>query len=106
MEADYGGEGSFFPGKITAVASDGTYSVGYDDGDAEDGIPAALIRRLADGDGDSGVFDADSMSTSQGFKVGDRVEANYAGEGDFFPGTISKVNSDGTYDLEIGRAHV
>ena len=99
VEADYGGEGSFFPGKITAVASDGTYSVGYDDGDAEDGIPAALIRRLADGDGDSGVFDADSMSTSQGFKVGDRVEANYAGEGDFFPGTISKVNSDGTYDL-------
>ena len=30
---------------------------------------------------------------------GDKVKANYEGQGEFFPGIITSVNSDGTYDI-------
>ena len=35
VEADYGGRGKYFSGKISMVRSDGTYDIRYDDGDSE-----------------------------------------------------------------------
>ena len=37
VEANYGGEGEWFPGKITKVRGDGTYDILYNDGDKEPG---------------------------------------------------------------------
>lgn len=34
------------------------------------------------------------------FSVGDRVLANFHGEGDYFPGVIVKCRPDGTYDID------
>ena len=31
--------------------------------------------------------------------MGARVEGDYGGEGEWYPGTISRVNDDGTYDV-------
>ena len=37
------------------------------------------------------------MHRPLGFKVGERIEANYLGKGNFFAGKIARVNPDGTY---------
>jgi hypothetical protein len=44
VQARYGGEGRYYPGRIAAANDDGSYDVAYDDGDSEEGVPAALIR--------------------------------------------------------------
>ena len=44
MEANYRGSGNYFPGKVVAARPDGTYDIGYDDSDAEDGIKRSYLR--------------------------------------------------------------
>lgn len=39
--------GSWYPGKISAIQSDGTYDVKYDDGDRSKGLPASKVRKRA-----------------------------------------------------------
>jgi len=92
VEADFGGEGTLFPGTIDKVVGDGTYDIKYSDGDHERNVPSARIRRL---DVDTNP-DEDAHAK---FKVGDAVEADYGGEGTFFPGKIDKINADGTYSI-------
>ena len=43
VEADYGLEGHWYPGKI-AAAHGGTYDIDYDDGEQEFGVAAAAVR--------------------------------------------------------------
>ena len=47
IEARYGGEGEWFPGKVEAVNGDGTYNVAYADGDRESHVVAELMRLVA-----------------------------------------------------------
>ena len=35
-----------------------------------------------------------------GFAVGSPIEARYRGKRKWYPGTIAKVNGDGTYDIQ------
>ena len=42
------GPRKFFPGHITAVHSDGTYDIEYDDGDKETRVAAGFIRHYED----------------------------------------------------------
>ena len=44
VDADFGGEGTFFPGVVQVVRNDGTFDIVYDDGDEEKAVPSALIR--------------------------------------------------------------
>ena len=44
------GPRKFFPGHITAVHSDGTYDIEYDDGDKETRVAAGFIRYYEDDD--------------------------------------------------------
>jgi hypothetical protein len=45
VEANYGGRGEYYPGKIVKVRANGTFDVQYDDGDREDRVRGDLIRR-------------------------------------------------------------
>ena len=47
IEARYGGDGEWFPGKVEAVNGDGTYNVAYADGDRESHVVAELVRLVA-----------------------------------------------------------
>jgi len=47
IEADYGEEGEYYPGKILFDHGNGTFDIAYDDGDVEKEAPARRIRRLA-----------------------------------------------------------
>ena len=44
VEANWMGGGTWFPGRVAAVAPNSTYSIHYDDGDKEDGVPSRCIR--------------------------------------------------------------
>ena len=83
--------GRFYPGKITAFtinsAGDVLYSVQYEDGDFEPGVPAAQLRPngVAEPLGD---FDAAEV-----FRPGDQVEGNWRGLGKVYPGLVTAVSS-------------
>ena len=77
----YGGGEVKFAGVISAVHSNGTYDVAYEDGDAEHGVLPEMFDVL------------------QPLDVGDLVTCRYGGGEDAFPGKISLVHTDGTYDV-------
>ena len=107
VECRYGGGETYYPGSISAVNEDGTYNIGYDDGDAESNVDGSLIRGVAAADGSSNAVEAeaDTATTSeqppprQQFTVFERVECRYGGGETYYPGSISAVNEDGTYNI-------
>ena len=129
VEADYRGNGKYYPGKIGRVNNDGTYDVDYDDGEKESKVEQKLIRLVAKNTivpvAYTTLVQAASAGTStlnvasqtgvevgmvveiiannvvaSSFAVGDKVEANYHGNGRHYPGKISRVNHDNTYDVD------
>jgi len=87
VEGQYDGGNFWYRGKIARVSSDGTCDIEYDDGERENSVSAAKIRRIA----------APSASV---FSVDDKVEGNYRGQGKWYPGKIGRVNNDGSCDIE------
>ena len=47
VEANYGGEGHWYPGRIASFDS-GSYEIAYDDGESESGVSSANVRRASD----------------------------------------------------------
>merc|ERR1711871_527479 len=47
IEANFGGQGKWYKGSIGSVNEDGTYNIGYDDGDHEENVPEDRIRELS-----------------------------------------------------------
>ena len=47
VEANYGGEGHWYPGRIASFDS-GSYEIAYDDGESESGVVSANVRRASD----------------------------------------------------------
>ena len=45
IEANYEGDGDYYPGKISQVNANGTCDISYDDGDSELNVRANLIRK-------------------------------------------------------------
>jgi hypothetical protein len=107
IEARYGGEEKYYPGKIEKANSDGTYVILYADGDMEPRVAEAMIRvakeaavpSAADGEAAEGepALDPLSQTTQRRLEVGTAIEARYGGEEKYYPGKIEKANSDGTY---------
>ena len=86
VAARFGGGPDFYFGEITAVLDDGTYNISYADGDHEEGVKRLRIKGKED-----------QMPTV--LVEGMRCEARHGGSMRAFDGVISKVNSDGTYDV-------
>ncbi|CAN0547726.1 unnamed protein product, partial [Ectocarpus sp. 8 AP-2014] len=87
----------FYPGRISRVNLDGTFNIDYDDGEKERGVTDDLIRAIDRG---SSHRDEGRSGGSVRLERGDRVEARYRGRGTkFYKGKISRVNSDGTFDI-------
>ena len=63
-----------------------------DDGDVDEHAKPENVRRKAS-DGTNTGTDAD------GLVKGAKVEAKFGGKGKFYPGTIQKVNADGTFAI-------
>ena len=119
VEARYRGREKYYPGKIDRDRRDGTYvrlrrriylqtfldswsittqDIAYDDGERETRVEARLIRTKR---GSSRSRSRSrSRSPSRGrMRVGTRVEARYRGKSKKYPGKISRVRADGTFDV-------
>ena len=95
VEAD-DGSGMYYPGKITKKNTDGTYDITFDpESGLFDGTYAETdIRKVVKGG------KPDAAAATSVYKVGDKVEGNFLGEGTYYKGNISKVNADGSYNIK------
>ncbi|KAG1696420.1 hypothetical protein DVH05_018552 [Phytophthora capsici] len=103
VKARYKGGKKLFPGKIKRVNSDGTYDIRYEDGDEEKRVKAENIQAGSDPKGDS---DEDRKPAKGKFTVGDKIKAYYKKGKKLYPGKISRVRSDGTYDIDYDDGEV
>ena len=97
MEAKVAGWTRYYKGEITSVNSDGTYDIRFDDGERKRGVRDDQIKGNDDRDDRS----SSSSSSSRSRREGDRVEAKVAGWTRYYKGEITRVNSDGTYDIRF-----
>ena len=97
VSARYRGRSKYYPGRIERDRGDGTYDIFYDDGERETRVAKDLIKSLDSG---SDRSRSRSRSPSRGrLRVGTRVEARYRGKSRYYPGKISRVRADGTFDV-------
>jgi len=96
VEARYRGKLKWYPGKITRVRLDGTYDIDYDDGEKETNVEAELVRSVGGGKDD----DDNKKSSKTKLEEGMKVEARYRGKLKWYPGKITRVRSNGTYDID------
>mmetsp|Transcript_15990 Transcript_15990/g.24106 ORF Transcript_15990/g.24106 Transcript_15990/m.24106 type:complete len:980 (+) Transcript_15990:164-3103(+) len=87
--AKYGGKTKYYPGVISQVRADGTYDIRYDDGESEKNVPDHLIKPKSS-----------QSATGLKFATGDYVMVRYRGGKKQYPGTVRKVWSNGTYDID------
>ena len=66
VEANYGGEGHWYPGRIASFDS-GSYEIAYDDGESESGVSTANVRRASSAEED----DAATAPTAEPAKEDD-----------------------------------
>ena len=83
IEAMYRKNRVWYSGYVSATNPDGTYDIVYDDGDYEKSLPSELVRQQG----------------ACKFQIGDQVEAMYRKNHQWYPGYISAVNADGSYDV-------
>jgi uncharacterized C2H2 Zn-finger protein len=114
VHGNYGGEGKWYPGRISGKHADGTYDILYDDGDNETQVHEDCIKIATPGkpshaakpltpkfsDEFKGVTEAERANENvPKLTVGAEVLGNHNGKGKWYPGTIAKVHADGTFDL-------
>lgn len=91
IEAKVKGWTKFYPGAVEKVNRDGTYELRFDDGDRKSNVEARFIRSM----------ERSPSKSSSSFRVGDAVEAKVPGWTKYYPGEISRVRGDGTYDISF-----
>lgn len=98
IEARYKRGPKWYPGEIRATNRDGTYDIRYKDGDTENDVGAALIRRK-----DRGSLGSLTVSTINGeqsdFAEGEQVEARLGGKWRWLKATVERRNRDGSYHI-------
>ncbi|KAE9026168.1 hypothetical protein PF011_g2701 [Phytophthora fragariae] len=99
VKAKYKKGTKFFSGKIARVRSDGTYDVEYDDGDSETRVDASLIIGTESETSKASENSPKVSNKAKHFEVGDAIKARYKKGTKLFPGKITRVRSDGTYDV-------
>ncbi len=80
VEGNYKGKGRWYTGQITVVRNDGTFDIVYDDGESEQNVSKDMVREFG------------NIANLSGLEIGAKVEVNYKGSGQYYPGVISKIN--------------
>ncbi|KAJ8558880.1 hypothetical protein ON010_g8569 [Phytophthora cinnamomi] len=99
VKAKYKRGARFFPGKITRERMDGTFDIKYEDGDVEERVEVDFIQRIDDGNDMDKDEDKPKKAKKKSFEVGDVVKAPFQRGIKLFRGKISRVRSDGTYEI-------
>ena len=99
VEAKCTGWTKYYNGEITRVNSDNTYDIKFEDGERKRGVRKDQVRSL--GGSDDKDRDRNSSSSTKTRREGDRVKAKCTGWTKYYAGEITRVNSDGTYDIKF-----
>lgn len=111
VEARFAGGARWFPGRVNRVHRDGSYDITYADGEKETYVPAKFVRQVVSGSSDSGASGDNSRRPERGgykthekehghpIVTGDPVEARLRGRSTWHRGEVTRVHSDGTYDV-------
>ncbi|CAM9440127.1 unnamed protein product, partial [Hapterophycus canaliculatus] len=83
----------YYPGRISRVHRDGTCDIDYDDGEKERSVDPLLVKILGGGN-------REGAERSDRLEEGMKVEADYRGRGRFYKGRISRVNPDGSFNID------
>ena len=98
--------------KVMAVNKGGvSYDVRYYEDDDEERRVLPKMIRPAEGATKSSnkkldTYRADDATGRNRYKITDRIEGNYEGRGVWMIGTISKVRTDGTYEIEFDNGNL
>jgi len=95
VEGNYRGKGQWYPGRIEKVNSDGAYNIRYNQNDHKIFVQPTLLRRMCEADKSSAVLAA------LPFIKGTKVRVNFRGKGQWYPGCISRVHADGTFNTSF-----
>jgi hypothetical protein len=95
VDARYRNSSKWYPGVVREHLVDGTYSIHFDDGEIEDHVPVDHVRASSVPES----VKADAIKPAGVFKLGDKVDVNYKGNGIWYSGIIHQENPDGTYDI-------
>merc|ERR1711865_710582 len=79
----------------------GSYDIKFEDGERKRGITESQIEGGGDDDRDRDRDSRSSSSSAKKRREGDRVKAKVSGWTKFYSGEITRVNSDGTYDIKF-----
>ena len=79
--------------------SDDTYDIKFEDGERKRGVRKDQVRSL--GGGSDRDRDRDSRSSTKTRREGDKIKAKCTGWTKYYAGEITRVNSDGTYDIRF-----
>jgi hypothetical protein len=92
VEARFGSKGPYYTGHVIDVnSSDGSYTVGFDDGDSEPGLKEPHLRSST-----ATYAPPPARHGTAGFVVGARVEAQFGSRGSYYPGRVVAVHGDGS----------
>ena len=90
VKARYGGQANFYAGIIDRCNDDGSYNILYEDGDRELMVPRFRIRLLG------------TENSTKELNIGDVVDAAFKmDKKKLYKGKISKLSSDGTYEVHF-----
>jgi hypothetical protein len=83
---------TYYPGVVSATNENGSYQINFDDGCFEPNEPEAHLRA---------VVVVASSSTEATFAIGDRIEGRWKGGATWYPGLVSRINPNGTYQIKF-----
>jgi len=106
IEGRYMGGNRWFPAKISVVNRDGTYDIKYDDGDEETHVAPSFLRNKDTSFTTPTKKDIPALSRHEKYGLNEPVEARYLGGAKWYPGKISAVNKDGTYDVHYNDGEI
>jgi len=78
----------WYPGVIESANKDGTFCVKWEDPDGGPETEDVALENLK------------VIVIFKGYKVGEEVHAVFPDDGEFYAGTVSKVNADGTFSVK------
>ncbi|CAM9486376.1 unnamed protein product, partial [Sphacelaria rigidula] len=111
VEARFAGGARWFPGRVGRIHRDGSYDITYADGEKETYVPGKFVRQVVSRSSDSGGSGDNARRPERGghnthekerghlIIAGDPVEARLRGRSTWHRGEVTRVHSDGTYDI-------
>ena len=93
--ARYKGKRKWYGGTVLKRNDDSSYDIVYDDGDKEKGVQADFVKAAEE----AAPAPAPAASAAKVFEKGSKIEAMYKGKKNWYSGTVSRSNDNGSYDV-------